>query len=217
MEIEFFGANSFRIKTKKAAVVVDDNLNKVGSKSIVDDKTTLFYTNQNLIDESAKNSSKLMVDSPGEFEVGDITATGKQARAHMDKEDEMTATVFKFMANGQTVTVLGHVHPNLSNDVEEFISGTDVLLIPVGGNGYTLDPIGATKIIKKAEPEIVIPSQYEIKGFSYEVPAQSLEELEKLPTTTLEEAQDSLKLGDSKSEEASATQTRVVVLNAIKK
>ena len=34
MEIEFYGANCFRISTKKTALVVDDNLVELGAKSV---------------------------------------------------------------------------------------------------------------------------------------------------------------------------------------
>lgn len=53
------------------------------------------------------------------------------------------------MYAGQTATFTGHVHPDISDDALELISGTDVLIIPVGGNGFTLDPTGAASIIKK--------------------------------------------------------------------
>lgn len=58
----------------------------------------------------------------------------------------------------------------------------DVMLIPVGGNGYTLDPVGALKIIKKIEPKVLIPTHYDdghgssAGGLNYEVPQQTLEQ-----------------------------------------
>ena len=103
-------------------------------------------------------------------------------------------------------------NPDISIDVTEFIAGTDGLIIPVGGNGYTLDPTGAAKIIKKAEPGVIIPSQYEVKGLSYEVPAQALTEFGKLPNISLEDPQDSYKLSGSSVDDG-ATQSKVVVLN----
>ncbi len=212
MEIDFFGGNCFRIKTKKASIIVDDNLIKMGGKSIQTDKTAAFYTSTLLKDEVSSRKSILMIDSPGEFEVGDLTVTGVQARAHTDTSEQMSATVFQFMIDGKTVSVIGHVHPDISVEVAELIGGTDVLVIPVGGNGFTLDPTGAAKVIKKVEPSIVIPSQYDIKGLSYEVPAQSLEEFGKLPTITLEEPQESFKLGSDTGE--NVVHAKVVTLTA---
>ncbi len=209
MDIEFFGANCLRLKTKEATIVVDDNLSKVGGKTIASDKSVVFYTNENLIDENATKKARLMIDSAGEFEIGDVTVTGEQTRGHLDEEGDENASVLQFMYGTQTVTVLGHVHPDLSDAVVEMIGGTDVLVVPVGGNGYTLDAVAATSIIKKAEPEAVIPTQYETKSLSYEVPAQTLDEFLKVSSLQADEPIDMMKLGKADVESG---QTKVIVL-----
>ena len=209
MELEFFGANCFRIKTKEIALVVDDNLSAIGGKSIQTEKTVAFYTNPLLL-KGVTPKSHLVISSPGEFEVGDVTVKGAQARGHMDKEDEQNAAVFQFMANGQTITVLGHVHPDLSSEVKELIGGTDVLVVPVGGNGFTLDPAGAASAVKEVEPGYVVPAQYDIAGLNYEVPAVPLAEFMKLFPSATSEPENSLKL--AKGVEDTTGQTKVVVL-----
>lgn len=210
MEIEFFGGNCFRIKTKQTTIVVDDNLESLGKKSILGEKTAAFFTSPSIA-RPAKNMSYLTIDTPGEFEVGDVTVKGAQTRAHIDEEGKETATVFQFMHDGQSVSVLGHVHPDMSVATLELISGTDILVLPVGGNGYTIDPVGAASVIKKTEPSIVIPSQYEIKGLSYEVPAQPLEEFTKVASLTYEAPIEVLKL--AKLPDDSTAQTKLVVLS----
>lgn len=209
MEIDFFGGNCFRIKTKNTVLIVDDNLSKIGKKSIQNEKTVGLYTASSTYDEKAAGKSRLVIDCPGEFEVGDITVKGIQARAHTDEESQHSATVFQFLHGNSTVTILGHVHPDISDEVIEVVSGTDVLLLPVGGNGFTLDPIGATSMIKKIEPDVVIPSQFDIEGLTYEVPAQPLDEFGKVSSLNIEDQQDSFKIGKSLEESG---QTRVVVL-----
>lgn len=211
MELEFFGGNCFRIKSKQTTITIDDNLSKLGRKSITTDKSVAFFSSAILRDEKVCEEARLVIDGAGEFEVGDITVKGIQARAHMDESDKQTATIFQFMFGGQTITVLGHVHPDLDDTAIELISGTDVLVLPVGGNGFTLDPVGASSVIKKVEPDVVVPSQYDIKGLNYEVPAQGLEEFGKVSSLNLEDVQDSLKL--VRASEDSSVQTRVVVLN----
>lgn len=213
MDIEFFGANCIRLKTKETTIVVDDNLSKIGGKTITNDKTVLFYTNEHLKDDTASEKARLVIDSAGEFEIGEVTVSGEQTRGHMDEEGKENATVLQFMIENQTVTVLGHVHPELSNAVVEMIGGTDVLIIPVGGNGYTLDPVAATSIIKKAEPGVVIPTQYEIDVLSYEVPAQTLDEFLKVSSLQADEPTESMKLAKADTESG---QTKVAVLQVKK-
>lgn len=210
MELEFFGGNCFRIKTKNTTIVVDDNLGQIGSKSIQNDKTVGFYTSEITYDEKAASHSRLVIRSAGEFEVGDVTVHGVQARSHMDEEGKRSAQVFQFMHSGQTITILGHIHPEISDEVTELISGTDVLVIPVGGNGYTLDPVGAASIIKKAEPGFIVPSQYSISGLNYEIPALTIDEFAKVMSLNMDDEQPSLKL--VKSGDELSTQTKVVVL-----
>lgn len=211
MEIEFYGANCFRVKTKKTSLVFDDNLKSLGAKSITKDKEVLLYTNKALESEDAVQKARLTLDSPGEFEVGDISVQGVQARAHMDEESQATATVFQCMFANTTVTVLGHVHPEVSAEVLELIGGSDVLILPVGGNGYTLDAVGATSVVKKVEPGVVIASQFEDNSLKFEVPAAPLDEFVKTSALTAAEPADSYKTDKPNAELAS--QTHIVVLN----
>ncbi len=209
MELEFFGGNCFRIKTKQTTIVIDDNLESLGKKSLLNEKTAAFFTSD-VVHPPKKNQSYLTISTPGEFEVGDITVRGVQARGHMDEEGKASATVFQFMHSSQTISVLGHVYPDLSVEVLELVSGTDVLVVPVGGNGFTIDPVGAASIIKKTEPAVVVPSHYEAAGLQFEVPAQPLAEFAKVASVNLEEPLDSLKL--AKAVDDGAAQTKVVVL-----
>ena len=209
MEIEFFGANCFRIKTKQSSIVVDDDLDQHGQKNITKSKDVLLITNHSLKTSKASKEARLVLESAGEFEVGDISVKGVQTRAHMDEEGAETATVFQCTYAGASITILGHVHPNLSETVQELAGGTDVLLVPVGGNGFTLDPAGATSAIKTIEPDAVIPAHYETKGYTYEVPAAPLEDFIKTCGLTPSEPQDNFKVGKNIVE---SSQTQLVIL-----
>ena len=51
----------------------------------------------------------------------------------------------------------------------------DILVIPVGGGGYTLDATSAATIVRQIEPKAVIPIHYADTGVSYEVPQDTLD------------------------------------------
>jgi L-ascorbate metabolism protein UlaG (beta-lactamase superfamily) len=51
----------------------------------------------------------------------------------------------------------------------------DVLILPVGGNGYTLDATGAATLTRSIDPKVVIPVHYAESGINYEVPQDTLE------------------------------------------
>jgi len=173
MDLDYYGANCFKVVTKKATLVCDDNLGELGLKSVTKPGEIALFTHAHA---NPTVEVKLAIDEPGEFEVSDISVQGIAARAHMDEPDAMTATIFKVLVNDIRLVAVGHIYPELSDEQLEAIGMVDVLLIPVGGNGYTLDPVGALKLIKKIEPKIVIPTHYADKDLKYEVPQQALDE-----------------------------------------
>lgn len=173
MEIEFYGANCFRIASKKANVVIDDNLADLGGKAITKPGDIVVYTMAP--HPPVEGQVRLLIDQPGEYEVANVSIQGIPARAHMDEEGKQTATIYKVIIDDVRLAVTGHIYPELTDDELERIGTVDVLLIPVGGSGYTLDATGALKIIKKIEPKIVVPSHYADKTLKFEVPQQDLD------------------------------------------
>ncbi len=170
MDIQFYGANCVSLTTKGARVVIDDNLASVGGKSITKAGDIALFTGKHKV---VKSDVKLMIDVPGEYEVSNISITGIPAQAHLDK-DGLANTMYKISAGDTTVLIIGHIYPGLTDKQLEAINLVDAMIIPVGGHGYTLDPIGALKIIKAVEPKVVIPTHYDDAGITYEVPQTDL-------------------------------------------
>jgi len=165
MDIQYFGGNCIRISTKKTSVVVDDNLKDLGQKSIVKSDDIVLSTHNGI-----EGGSGLTISQPGEYEVSAIAIQGIAARGHMDEDGVKNSTIYKLTVNSLRTCVLGHVYPDLSEDQLEAIGIVDVLIIPVGGNGYTLDAAGALKVIKKIEPKIIIPTHFADNKLKYPVP-----------------------------------------------
>jgi len=206
MDLQYYGANCVKISTKKATVVIDDNLEKLGLKSVTKkDDIALF----GMAHDNPSQEVKLVIDSAGEYEVSDVSIQGIPARGHMDEAGKITATIFKMIIEDVRVISLGHIYPELNDQQLEAIGTVDVLLVPVGGNGYTLDPIGALKLIKKIEPKLVIPTHYADNAIKYEVPQQDLENALKELAMEPRETVDKLKL---KSGDFVSDVTQLVVL-----
>lgn len=173
MEIQFFGANCMRLSTKKAQIVVDDNLADIGLKSVLKNGDIALFTGAH---GESSEGLKLSIDQPGEYEVSDISIQGIAARAHIDEADQKNIIMYKIVADDVRIAIVGHIYPELSDAQLEALGAVDILIIPVGGNGFTLDAVGALHIIKKIEPKIVIPTHYDDKAIKYPVPQQSLGE-----------------------------------------
>lgn len=172
MEIQYFGGNCIKISSKKATVVIDDNIKALGGNDVAKPGDIVLYTGA----VGTPKDPKFVVARPGDYEIADVAVTGVPARAHMDEEGKNLATMYRIVADDVRIAVVGHVHPDIAEDQLEALGIVDVLIIPVGGHGFTLDPVGALKVIKEVEPKIIIPTNYDDKKLTYEVPAVSLED-----------------------------------------
>ncbi len=175
MELQFKGGNCVVITTKKAKIVIDDNCKVLGKSSVANKMDIAVFTSD-MIKKGTDTGEAFVIDGPGEYEISQVSVKGIAARAHMDEPKEHTATVYRFAIGTTMMAVVGHIYPELSDKQLEAIGMIDILILPVGGNGYTLDAQGAADIIKKIEPKIVIPTHYDLPGFNYEVPQAPLEE-----------------------------------------
>jgi L-ascorbate metabolism protein UlaG (beta-lactamase superfamily) len=171
MDMQFYGANCLVLSSKQNRVVIDDNLSTLGAKSIVKDGDICLFTGPH---PAVSGNPKLVIDTPGEYEVSNISITGLHTRSHMDEEGKRSAVMYKLIWGETRVLVTGHVFPKLSDDQLEAIGIVDVMFVPVGGNGYTLDATGALQLIKAVEPKFVIPTHYEDKTLKYEVSQANL-------------------------------------------
>ena len=208
MEIEFFGANAVRITYKKTVFVVDDNLADVGKKTITKTDDIALQTDMSV---TVATGGRLLLDAPGEFEVGDVSVVAVAARGHRDEEGKASSTIFKLHAGDTSVVVLGHIYPDLTDAQLEAIGEADVLIVPVGGHGYTLDPIGALQVIKKIQPSIVVPTSYQMSGVKTEAPQLTLEEAIQQLGLPAGEPVKSLKV---KPSELEPDQTKLVVVQS---
>lgn len=177
MDIQFYGANCLVITTKQARLVIDDNLAELGKKSVAKAGDIALFTGPH---GSPSQPAKIVIDQPGEYEVSGISVYGIAARAHIDEEKYKAATMYKVIVDDVRILITGHVYPELSDAQLESIGMVDVMFVPVGGNGYTLDGIGALKLIKEVEPKLVVPTHYDAEGFEYAVPQQELDQALKI-------------------------------------
>lgn len=206
MDIQFYGANCISISGKKFRLVVDDNLADLGKKSITKDGDVVLYTGPH---SAPAVTSPLIVNHPGEYEVAGVSIYGVAARGHMEESGAKNVTMYKIIIDDIRIVVTGHIYPELSEKQLEDLGTIDVLFVPVGGNGYTTDPVGALKLIKKIDPKLVIPTHFDAKGLDYAVPQQTVEQAITGLSMEPKETVDKLKLKAADITEV----TQLVVIN----
>lgn len=171
MDVQFYGANCLSVTHKSTKIIIDDNLADLGKKSVLKaDDIALFTANR-----PADCHARLVFDGPGEYEVGDVSIVGIDAKPFMNDDSGKMVTMYKLVTSELSILVTGHILGELTPSQLERIGQVDILFVPVGNGGYTLDPIGALKLIKDIEPKIVVPTHYKESGLTYPVPQTDLE------------------------------------------
>ncbi len=209
MDVQFFGANCISLSNKSVRIIVDDNLQALGRKSVTKAGDVALFTSAADSSQSSKDA-KIIIDCPGEYEVSDVSIMGVPARAHTDEEGKHSTTMFKITTNDLNILITGHVYPQFSENQLETIGMVDILFVPVGGHGYTLDPKGALTVVKELEPKLVIPTNYDNKDIKFPVPQLSLEDALKEMSMEPKETVAKIKLRSADLSEV----TQLVVLEA---
>lgn len=213
MEITYLGHSCFKIKGKDLTLVIDPFDPKIGYKMPKVDADVVLSTHDHFDHNniSAVNNYRLLVNTPGEYEINGTFITG-MATYHDDKNGEARGenTVFLINIDGFNILHLGDLGHELPDDILEDLDTVDILLIPVGGV-YTIDAKIASEVISSIEPSIVVPMHYKTLNLLGVPDIAPLEDfLNEMGIKGDYNKQDKLKLS-SKSD--LPTETEVIVLN----
>ena len=173
-EIEYKGGNCVVFSTKKTTMIADPRLSVVGLKDVKTKDEIEIATEPRFVVENS--DARVIIQAAGEYEVGDFFIRGVATTRHIDMEsDEKLSTVYHIDTGDFRVGLVGNIKGDLTDEQLEGLGVVDILVIPVGGGGYTLDATSASSIIRQAGPKVVVPVHYADPALSYEVPQDSLE------------------------------------------
>ncbi|MCK5416643.1 MBL fold metallo-hydrolase [Candidatus Parcubacteria bacterium] len=171
MIISWLGQSCFKIQSKvgidNITIAIDPFTKKYGLKVPNFDADICAISHTQHDDHNnveAIKGSPFVINAPGEYDVKGVFVNGI-ASFHDDKNGEEFGenTIFRIEVEGITITHLGDLGHLLHSKELEILSGTDILLVPVGGK-YTLDAKNAVKVINQIEPRMIIPMHYKIDG-----------------------------------------------------
>lgn len=173
-DIEYKGGNGVVITTKKSQITIDPKLSVVGLKDLSTKDAIELATEARFATNDP--AAKLRIEGPGEYESGDVSIKGVSATRHIDTSaDEPISTIYRVEIGDVRVAVLGNIAPKLQEEQLEEIGVVDILIIPVGGNGLTLDATSAITIVRQIDPKVVVPVHYNDKALKYEVPQEEVD------------------------------------------
>lgn len=120
--------------------------------------------------------------TPGEYEIGQITARGFGVPTKYAGEDKIN-TIFQVRLEEMNIVFLGGIgNPDIDPKILGELGEIDILFVPIGG-GDVLEVPQASKIAVKLEAKLVIPMHYDavaLKAFLKEEGVDGLKPVDKL-------------------------------------
>lgn len=173
-DIEYKGGNGVIISTKKLNAVIDPKLSLVGLKDLSVKDALEIATEARFA--TGGRDMQLAIEGPGDYELGPFSIKGVPAIRHLDTSaDEKVATIYRIEVGDTRIALVGNISPKLDEDQLEGLGLVDILILPVGGGGYTLDATSAAGVVRQVDPKVIIPVHYADDGLKYEVPQDTLE------------------------------------------
>ncbi len=174
MDITYLGAGSVKLSGKNITVVADPYTDASGlGKLNVKTDVVIMSTAEGL----GQVQNAMIIDGPGEYEVKGAMITGMPVRLHTAEEGSLAAgTIYSLLIDGVNVVVTGNIAGKLENKEVGALGNIDVLVVPVGGHGLTLEPEEAAAVVSQLEPSYVVPVHYDDGKTIYPVPQAKLEE-----------------------------------------
>ncbi|MDB5187426.1 MAG: hypothetical protein JWM07_898 [Candidatus Saccharibacteria bacterium] len=173
-DIEYKGGNGVVITTKKLTAVIDPKLSVVGLKDLPVKDNLEIATEARFASDN--RDVQLAIEGPGDYELGPFSVKGVAATRHLDTSaDEKLATMYRIEVGDARISLVGNIGPKLDEDQLEALGLVDILILPIGGGGYTLDATSAAGLVRQIDPKVIIPVHYADDGLKYEVPQDTLE------------------------------------------
>ncbi len=109
------------------------------------------------------NKQPFIVNGPGEYEIGDVTARGFGVKTTYEGKDRFN-TIYEVSLEGMNIVFLGALgDPEIDPKILGELGDIDILFIPIGG-GDVLEVPQASKLAVKLEAKCIIPMHYDKKA-----------------------------------------------------
>lgn len=144
---------------------------------------SLWHPDFNGTEQVAHGSKQpFVVDGPGEYEIGNVTARGFGVRTTYGKQETFN-TIYQVRLEEMNIVFLGALQsPEIDSKILSELGDIDILFVPIGG-GDVLEVPQASKLAVKLEAKVVIPMQYDtaaLKAFLKEEGAEGAKPQDKL-------------------------------------
>lgn len=187
MVITYHGGQCFKVSFGSTTIAFNPIAKKSKLESVKFGSDAAFVTfwhpDFNGVEQVALGSKQpFLIDGPGEYEVGQVTAHGFGVATNYDKQDGFN-TIYQVRLEGMNIIFLGALsNPDIDPKILGEFGDIDILFLPIGG-GDVLEVPQASKLAVKLEARLVIPMHYDdvaLKTFLKEESKEGLQAVDKL-------------------------------------
>ncbi|MDE3076256.1 MAG: MBL fold metallo-hydrolase [Chloroflexota bacterium] len=155
MELTWHGWSCFRLKGKEA-IIVTDPYGPSGFTSLSKLSPDIITVSDRSV--PAPDGPFRVVHGPGEYEVKNVLITGHPAFL----QGRRVGAFYKIEMDELVICHLGQLKEPLTASQVEDLSDVDLLLIPVAGEGASIDAAKAVEVINLLEPRMVVPMHFQM-------------------------------------------------------
>lgn len=204
MIISYYGREHFKLQVGDLTVAINP-LSKEGKGKVAKYGADVTLITTNHSDYNGAEQTELGSKTPfvirgaGEYEVQNIFIQGFSTETKLSegkKEKVYQNTSYVFTIDGIRVTFLGALGEALKPEHKEIIDETDVLFIPVGEDGFLINPYDAQKLAVSLEPKLIIPMDYNEQSLPIFLKEAGVEKVEPVEKLTIKKKDIDGKLGE---------------------
>lgn len=172
MVIEWLGHSCFKVTLKNGTIVLldpyDDHVGYT-PQEVEADIVTISHNHPDHSDLSHVTGDYTVVKEPGVHTFGELTIEGIKTWHDTNHGAERGDNIcFMLSINGMRLCHLGDLGNVPGDDFTEKLKGTDILLVPVGGN-YTIDACEALRICEMVAPNVIIPMHFKTPATTLDI------------------------------------------------
>lgn len=167
MVITYHGGQCFKVSFGDTTLA----FNPISKKSALSESkfgadiafVSLWHPDFNGVEQVTHGAkAPFVVDGPGEYEIGTVTARGFGVPTVYGKQETFN-TIYQVRLEEMNIVFLGALsNPEIDPKILSELGDIDILFVPIGGD-EVLEVPQASKLAVKLEAKVVIPMQYDDK------------------------------------------------------
>ena len=172
MKIQWLGHSCFLMTTNEGTRILTDPFDETVGYEVPAVEADIVTSSHDHFDHNYFRAVKgdfTIVDGPGKQTVRTIEMEGI-ATYHDEQQGKLRGTniMYVFTIDGMRICHCGDLGHQLPQKEVEAVGKIDILMVPVG-DVFTIDAMGAKKVVDAINPTIVIPMHYKTPDMTFDI------------------------------------------------